>query len=436
MTDRADRKPTRLEAQPEHESLSRWDASAREPESEPVGATQYDAPAENDAPAEPWHSAQAAAQSLPAELSIVIPTRNERGNVEPIVAELRRALEGVRWEAIFVDDDSPDGTIVAVKEIAERDPRIRGIRRLKRRGLAGAVIEGMLSSAAPFVAVMDGDLQHDTAALPGMLEMLRSENADLVVATRQNGQGQGGQGQDGQRGENGPGLSPLRQRVSDLANALAKRLLRAELSDPMSGFFLMRRSVIEQVAPSLSKQGFKILLDIVASAPPGLQVREYEYVFAPRVTGESKLDILVILEYLGLVLAKLTNDTLSVRFILFGLVGGSGVAVNIAALWVLLWSGVVFGLAQFGATTLAMLSNYLLNNALTYRDRRRRGWRLVTGFVSFAAICSIGVVANVGLAMFIYEWDQMWLIAGLAGAIVGSIWNYAATAAITWGDNA
>ncbi len=416
MRDHSQHAAARVETQPEIESVSGPAAAAPSPI---AGVPNEASESSASAPALP-----PASDLLPAELSIIIPTRNERGNVEPMVAALTRALGAIRWEVIFVDDDSQDGTMVAVKQIAQRDPRVRGIRRLRRRGLAGAVIEGMLSSAAPLIAVMDGDLQHDPAVLPRMLGMLETEQADLVVATRH--------AEEGTHAAD-PGLSPQRQRGSDLANALARRLLHVELSDPMSGFFLVRRSIVEQVAPSLSSQGFKILLDIVASAPRDLRVRECTYAFAPRHAGESKLDLLVVLEYLGLLLSKMTNDTLSVRFILFGLVGGSGVAVNIVALWLLLLVGTGFTLAQFSATTFAMLSNYLLNNTLTYRDRRRHGWRLLTGFASFAAICSIGVVANVGLATVIYNWGQMWLLAGLAGAFVGSVWNYAATSAVTWG---
>lgn len=384
-------------------------------------ARQRDAAPDTDADAS---ALPPTANLLPAELSIVIPTRNERDNVEPVIAALTHALGAIRWEVIFVDDDSQDGTIATVKQIAQHDPRIRGIRRLKRRGLAGAVIEGMLSSSAPLIAVMDGDLQHDPAVLPRMLEMLKAEQADLVVATRRRPDA----------AEANTSLSPLRQRYSDLANGLARKVLGVELSDPMSGFFLIRRNIVEEVAPRLSSQGFKVLLDIVASAPQNLRLCECEYEFARRHAGESKLDVLVVLEYFGLILAKLTNDTLSIRFILFGLVGGSGVAVNIAALWLLVGTGIGFSSAQLGATTLAMASNYMLNNTLTYRDRRRRGWRLLTGFGSFATLCSIGVVANVGLATFIYDWNKMWLLAGLAGAFIGSVWNYAATSAITWGE--
>jgi dolichol-phosphate mannosyltransferase len=371
---------------------------------------------DTDAPAPP-----PTVHRLPAELSIIVPTRNECSNVERLISHLTAALGEICWEVIFVDDDSPDGTIVAVKKIAQCDPRIRGIRRLRRRGLAGAAIEGVLSSAAPIVAVMDGDLQHDPDVLPRMLAMLRAEEADLVVATRR------------ASSPADTGFSPVRQRFSDFASSLAKRMLRVDLRDPMSGFFMIRREIVERVASSLSTQGFKILLDIVASTQGRLRVRECEYDFGSRYAGESKLDVLVALEYLGLLLSKLTNDALSIRFILFGLVGGSGIGVNIGMLWLLLKAGAGFWLAQLSATMIAMVSNYLLNNALTYRDRRRRGWRLLTGLASFVALCSVGVVANIGLATLIYNREKMWLTAGLAGALVGSVWNYAATSALTWG---
>ena len=117
-----------------------------------------------------------------AELSIVVPTFKERGNVAELVRRLDLALAGIAWEAIFVDDNSPDGTAEAVKDIAADDPRVRCLRRVGRRGLAGACIEGMLSSAAPFVAVMDADLQHDEKVLPQMLARLKAASADLVAA--------------------------------------------------------------------------------------------------------------------------------------------------------------------------------------------------------------------------------------------------------------
>ena len=356
----------------------------------------------------------------PAEITIVIPTLNERDNVPVLAERLATALEGVAWEAIFVDDDSGDGTIEVVKELSRRSPRIRGIRRVHRRGLAGASLEGMLASAAPYVALIDADLQHDETRLRDMLDILRSGEADVVVASRY---------VDSRESE---GLSQVRHAGSRAATWFAQRLLKAPLTDPMSGFFAIRREAVDRVAPKLSDQGFKILLDILASAPEPLRVREVPYVFRPRIHGESKLDAAIVLEYLGLIVAKLTGDLVSIRFLMFGLVGASGVFVNLAALWALLNAGVGFTAAQSAAMLTAMTSNYTLNNALTYRDRRRRGWRFVTGLLMFAALCSVGLVGGVGVSTFIYEQAPRWWLAGLAGAAVGTMWNYVTSTAITW----
>ncbi len=374
-------------------------------------------------PTQAWPSALPVARGpRPADITVVIPTRNERGNVEPLVAALREALRGHSWEAIFVDDDSPDGTAEVAKSLARTDPRIRAIRRVGRRGLAGAAIEGMLASAAPYVAVMDGDLQHDPAILPVMLDVLVKQSADLVVATRREGTGGFARG----------AMSPLRLAISEAATGLAGRLLGIGISDPMSGFFMVRRDVVEAVAPRLSSQGFKILLDVVASAGPALRIREVPFEFRARHSGESKLDSRVVFEYLGLLVAKLTHDRVSIRFLMFGMVGGSGIFVNLAALRALMAASVAFAPAQLAATVTAMISNYLLHNTLTYRDQRLRGWGAARGLVSFVAVCSVGLVANVGLASLIYGWDRMWLVAGLAGAMIGSVWNYVATSAVTW----
>ncbi len=356
------------------------------------------------------------------EITIVIPTLNERDNVPVLVERLSVALEGVAWEAIFVDDDSKDGTIAAVHVLARRTPRIRGIRRIHRRGLAGASLEGMLASAAPYVALIDADLQHDETRLREMLDILRRGEADVVVASRYVDTVETG------------GLSGVRHKGSRLATWLAQNLLKAPLSDPMSGFFAIRRDVVDQVAPRLSDQGFKILLDILASSPEQLRIKEIPYVFKPRLHGESKLDAAVVIEYLGLVVAKLSGDLVSIRFLMFALVGASGIVVNLVVLWLALAAGAGFAAAQTIAMIAAMASNYTLNNALTYRDRRRKGWRFVSGLLMFAALCSVGVIGGVGVSSFIYDQGHglVWWLAGLAGAAVGTLWNYVTSTAITW----
>lgn len=355
-----------------------------------------------------------------AELTIVVPTLNERANIALLVARLRDALQGIDWEVVFVDDDSRDGTIAAIREIAARDHRVRGIRRITRRGLAGACLEGILSSSAPVVAVMDGDLQHDETRLAAMFDIMRGGETDMVIASRyqESGSAEGG-------------LSRLRSSGSRLATRLAQLLLKTPIGDPMSGFFMLRREIVEQVAPRLSRQGFKILLDIVASSP-AMRIREIPYVFGPRLHGQSKLDSTVVLEYAGLLVAKASGDVISTRFLAFGLVGSAGVVVHLATLHALLSRGLPFVAAQTAAMFTAMAFNYSLNNAFTYRDLRRRGWQFLTGFGMFAALCSVGVVAGVGVSSLLYTSSSRWWVAGLAAAVVGAAWNYVTNSAITW----
>ncbi len=354
------------------------------------------------------------------ELSVVIPTFKERGNVAELVARLDCTLAGVAWEAVFVDDNSPDGTADAVKAIACRDPRIRCLRRVGRRGLAGACIEGMLSSSATYLAVMDADLQHDETVLPAMLATLRSGKYDLVAATRYV---EGGSAQS---------FSEGRSKISRIATRLTRRVLGTSLSDPMSGFFMMRRDAFDAMADRLSPVGFKILLDI-ATASEGLRIVEQPYTFGERQEGESKFNIQIGLEFLGLLLAKLTHGLVEPRFIFFAVVGALGIAVNLAVLNVamLVWP-VSFMMAKSVATFFAMTSNFLLNNSLTYRDRRLRGWGMLRGFIGFCVIGTIGAVTDVGLASQLYADREVWWVAGFAGALMGVLWNYAMSSMFIW----
>lgn len=357
-----------------------------------------------------------------AALSVVIPTYNERANIPEILRRLDAALRGIAWEAIIVDDDSPDGTSRLAKEIARTDPRVRCIRRVRRRGLAGACIEGALSSAAPVVAVIDADLQHDETALPRMLDAIRA-GADLAVGSRYV-----------VGGSSLEGLSPVRKWGSGLATALARRLLGVTLSDPMSGFFMIRRERFETVAPRLASDGFKILLDIVASSPEPLRTVEIPYDFRERFAGESKLDTLVTAEYLGLLFSRLSGGLLPVRFLMFAVIGGTGVFVHLATLLAALRGlELSFSWAQLAATLVAMTWNFVLNNLFTFRDRRLRGRAFIVGLLSFWAVCSIGTVANVGVASWIYDSRTVsWWLAGLAGALMGAVFNYAASSVVTW----
>ncbi len=355
-----------------------------------------------------------------AQLSVVIPTFKERDNVAELLCRLDTALAGVRWEAIFVDDNSPDGTAAAVKALAAQDRRVRCLRRVGRRGLAGACIEGMLSSSAPVVAVIDADLQHDERVLPQMLGTILDNDIDLVAATRY--------GAGGSAAAFGEG----RGAISRIATKLARRVLGTSLSDPMSGFFMMRRDRFDEIADRLSPAGFKILLDIVTAAD-GLRIAEQPYAFGERHSGESKFNAQVGLEFLGLLVAKLSGGYLDPRFIFFAIVGTIGLAVHLIALRIGLSTGLLsFRAAQSIAAYVAMTSNFLLNNSLTYRDRRLKGWGMLGGFVGFCLIGSLGVFTNVGIASWFYAEREGWWVSGAAGAIMGALWNYAMSSLFIW----
>ena len=367
-------------------------------------------------PARPAPSAPPAA----LQLGVVIPTFKEAPNVQPLLAKLETALQGVVWQAIFVDDDSPDGTAATVKAIAAVDPRVICLHRIGRRGLAGAVIEGAMASAAPFVAVIDGDMQHDETLLPQMLEALQQGRADIVVGSRYLAQA----------GSDASALGVTREAGSRLANWLGQKVLRAKVTDPMSGFFMIRRELVEAVAPALATSGFKVLFDILASQKTPPRYLEIPYEFRARVAGDSKLDEGVVVQYLGLLLAKLSRDVISPRFIMFALVGASGVAVHLVILRSLLHFG--FSAAQLTAALGAMTSNYLINNAVTYRDRRRRGLDLIVGYFKFVLLCSVPLAANVAVATMVFERGPSWWVAGVAGAVVAAVWNYITTSRAVW----
>jgi len=358
----------------------------------------------------------------PARLAVIIPVFREAANVAPLVALLDVALAGIEWEAVFVDDDSPDGTTEAVRAVAATDTRVRCIRRVGRRGLASACIEGMLSVSAPFVAVMDGDLQHDEAILPAMLRAVE-DGADVAVGSRHVA---GGVASDG--------FSAARGALSDAGTRMAQALLPTPVADPMSGFFLLRREMVDRIAPRLTGRGFKILLDILLTAPAGLKVVEVPYAFRAREHGDSKLDMMVLLEFAGLLLDKATGGVVPLRFVAFAAVGAVGVLVHMITLSLLVGGlDVRFGAAQWGATFVAMTANFVLNNRITYRDAKLRGPALWRGLALFYLVCGLGAAANVGIAgLLVRDGVLAWGLAGAAGALITVVWNYAVSSTLVW----
>ncbi|WP_055048190.1 glycosyltransferase [Devosia sp. A16] len=374
------------------------------------------------------HPRKATETWVAPQLAVIVPSYNERDNVALLYDKVTAALGNTPFEFIVVDDNSPDGTSEVVREMARRHQNVRGIHRLGRRGLSSAVVEGILASAAPYFAVIDADLQHDEAILPQMLEKAIAGD-HIVVGTRYSG--------DGSVGE---GLSRTREAGSRFATRLSSLVTGKSLSDPMSGFFLMRRSVFDEIAPSLSDDGFKILLDIIVSAGRArarqgkeLRIGEVPYTFRPRHAGESKMSSLVVVQFLGLIVSKLSGGLLPTTFLLFALVGGLGVVVHMGTLWftheVLAFN---FVWSQVAATLLAMTFNFMLNNELTYANKKLRGWRYLTGMLTFYAVCSIGALANVSVASWIYAFDGQFYVAGLLGVLMSVVFNYSVTKVFTW----
>lgn len=359
------------------------------------------------------------------DLAIILPTLNERGNLAPLVERIDRAIrDAARWEVIIVDDDSKDGTADEARALALADPRVRVIQRIGRRGLASAAIEGFCATAAPFVAVMDADHQHDPALLPGMLAALKAGEAEICVASR-----------FAEGASTAEWAAPEREKLSTYANAIARKITGVELSDPMSGYFMLSAATARALAPRLSAIGFKILLDLLATADEPMKVKEFPLNFAARREGESKLDRAILFDFLAGLYDKTLGRVIPTRFALFGTVGALGVVVHFAVLSVLLFAlGERFAIAQTAAVLVAMSFNFWLNNWLTYRDKRLVGFvPLLRGWLGFIATCAVGAFANVAIATFMEGQGVFWALSALAGIVVGSVWNYALSSRFVWG---
>jgi dolichol-phosphate mannosyltransferase len=359
---------------------------------------------------------------VPAELAIIVPTFNEVRNIPLLVNAVAEALPSIGWELVFVDDNSPDGTAREVRRMAMKDARIRIVHRYGRRGLSSACVEGIMATAAPIIAVMDGDMQHDERMLAQMFDRIGQGDVDLVIGSRFLEGGFAG------------AYSNKRLMLSRLATKLATKLVGTPMSDPMSGYFMMTRDAFMESLPRLSSIGFKILLDVTASAPKPLRIAETPFQFRGRAHGESKLDTLVVWEFAQLLLDKTFGHIVPTRFLSFVFVGSTGLVVHFAVLTFLFellkapfWAG------QAAATLIATSSNFFLNNILTYRDQRLSGRRLFTGWLSFNLVCAIGALGNVGVANWLFEQDNFWAISALAGIAITTVWNYAMSSIFTWG---
>jgi dolichol-phosphate mannosyltransferase len=346
--------------------------------------------------------------------AVIIPTLNEAGNVTTLAERLEKVLEGLDWEAVFVDDGSTDGTAEELRTLALRTPRVRFLRRVGRRGLASACVDGMMSTAADYLAVMDADLQHDENLLPAMFDALASGQANLAVASRYV---EGGG--TGSWDKNRVGLSKL-------ATWLAGKSMKVRCTDPMSGFFALRQDIIGAVAEKVQSRGFKILFDILTQPGPALSIKEFPYVFRERMVGSTKLSYTVMMEFAWLLSSRFLSRLAYAQFAMFCVVGLSGVGVHLLVLFLLHRRlGLSFLAGQTIATVCAMTSNYLLNNQVTFGEQRLRGGKaLLAGYGKFAAACAVGAFANIASAEFLQINGVFWWLAACVGTVMGAFINY------------
>jgi dolichol-phosphate mannosyltransferase len=253
-----------------------------------------------------------------------------------------------------------------------------------------------------------------------MLKLLKTDDLDLVVGSRF-------------LGNTVKGLSAQREKMSRFGNKLCRYVTKASLSDPLSGFFMIRRNVIEQNVSRLSNQGFKILLDIMATHTSPLKFKEIGFQFRERVHGESKLDTLVLLEFFKVLLEKTIGRYLSPQLVFFMGVGGLGALVHFSILSLCFKHfHVNFLTSQTLATYTSMTFNFFLNNFFTYRDQRKKGLKVLSSFFLFILICSVGAFLNISVSDYLFQQGWNWIISGFVGILAGAFWNYITNSTLTW----
>jgi dolichol-phosphate mannosyltransferase len=360
-------------------------------------------------------------------ISIVFPTYNESKNLPLLLPAVAKAMAGKDYEVIIVDDNSPDETWKVAREIGEQDPHVRVLRRVGRRGLSSAVIEGFLAARGQTLVVADADGQHDLSLVPRLAEAAE-QNGGMAIGSRYTEGGSVGQWDE------------RRHALSRLATRMALRLCKVQATDPMSGFFALRRSVFEEALPRLNPKGFKILLDLLVHVPSTTPVAELPFTFGLRTHGESKLSRRVQIEFLEYLYDVTAGRFVPLTFVQYGIVGTMGVVVNLAVYYLAeaafppIAEPRVLGLTLpfLAGVEAAILFNFLLNNALTFSHVRLRGMRAVLGFVGFTVLCLLGAIANYAVASYLYRQGASQVLAISIGAFLGMLWNYTMGLQFIW----
>ncbi len=353
-------------------------------------------------------------------VSLVICTLDEADSIGAVLREAHDALSDIAYEIIVVDDSAEDRTASVVRAHAAADDRIRLVRRKGVRGLASAAITGWDIAQGEIIGVMDGDGQHDTGLLKDLIGALVTGHADVAMASRfMNG--------------THTGLGRSRHRLSCLGTRLVHAALGVKTSDPLSGFFFMRRAWFDHVRGRLSGVGFKILVDVLTCGERAPRVVERPTMLRSRIGGASKLDSRIVVELAAQLVQNKTRGIVPARFFMFAGVGATGVVVHLAILSLLKGPAALpFWLAQAGAIGGAMSSNFFLNNTLTFRDLRLRGRELWRGLLAFYVTCSAGALLSEMIGSSLNHFGVSWILAGATGAISAAFWNYWSSSRATW----
>jgi dolichol-phosphate mannosyltransferase len=356
-----------------------------------------------------------------ALISVVVPTYNEAPNVSMIYDGLARALAGRSWELVIIDDDSPDGTADAVRGLGRQHDNVRCIQRVQERGLCSAVQWGVQAAHGEVIVVMDGDLQHDPALIPRMLEELQGGH-DIVSGSRF------------LSGRDVEGLpSDLRRRLTDYGNKLTNLFLGKQLSDPLTGFFATSRRLFLDSIPRMQADGFKVFFDLAYNNRKAT-IKELAFDFQQRRLGESKLQLYVLWLLLCDLVSKLSGGLVPPRLISFVGVGLIGSIFHFSILYSTMAVGTEFWVAQAIATVVAMIFNYTLNNVLTYSADRLRGAAFYKGLLLYSLIASVGIVANVSTAQITYShFHAHTFIAASMGLVIDVMWRFVVSNRLIWG---
>ncbi|MGA9659144.1 MAG: glycosyltransferase [Asticcacaulis sp.] len=357
------------------------------------------------------------------DLSLIICTLNEGTAIRSVINEICDTLAHIHHEIIVVDDNSTDNTAAEVLDVAKSRPNVRLHVRINERGLSSAAIKGWDMAHGKYLGVMDGDGQHDPKAILAMAEIILKGDKDLVCVSRYIGKSE-------------TGLSFFRDLGSRAATLATGLVLRVPLTDPMSGCFMMTRDYYMSARKKLTGVGFKILLDVAASSPIQPRFTEVKASLRQRQGGESKLDIRVVLDLAALLVEKATGGVMKARFVLFAGVGMSGVVVSaiVLALFKILFgnSDAEFGIAQFVAIMVSMTSNFFINNAITFRDKRLKGAAMWAGMFGFYLACAPGAVLNWFIGVALKSMHVEFILAGVVPAFLIGILNFWFVKMLAW----